>query len=48
MLKLGKVFFSTLIIYILWFKEAFGNYPVILYGTFMAGFRDGLSSGDKS
>lgn len=38
MLKLGKVFFSILIIYILWFKEALGDYPVILYGTFMAGF----------
>lgn len=37
MLKLGKVCFSILIIYILWFKEAFGNYPVILYGTFVAG-----------
>ena len=38
MLKLGKMFFSILIIYILWFKEALGNYPVILYGTFLAGF----------
>ena len=38
MLKLGKIFFSMFIIYILWFKEALGNYPVILYGTFLAGF----------
>lgn len=38
MLKLSKMFFSMLIIYILWFKEALGDYPVILYGTFIAGF----------
>lgn len=38
MIKLSKVFFSILIVYILWFKEAIGDYPVVLYGTFMAGF----------
>ena len=32
-LILAKIFVSCFIVYIAWYKEAFGNVPIILYGT---------------
>ena len=34
--KLSKLFVSIFVLYVFWFKEVFGNYPVILYGSVIA------------